>query len=189
MLKKTKILISALIISILVSGCSAAQMMKVLDIVASEVKLTDYASTSFELEDIPEFDGEPYVTINNNVPFFSNTDLSTESFEHYSELDYLGRCGLAYANLSIDTMPEEERGKIGSIKPSGWQLSKYDFIDGKYLYNRCHLIGYQLSGENANKLNLITGTRYLNIKGMLPFENETAQYIETVFKIDEKFYI
>ncbi|NDO18882.1 hypothetical protein FMM68_04345 [Lachnospiraceae bacterium MD329] len=126
---------------------------------------------------IPEYSENPYVVINDNIPSFSEDDITTESFEQYSELDILGRCGTAFANLSLDTMPTEERGNIGMIKPSGWQISKYDFIDGKYLYNRCHLIGFQLSGENANKQNLITGTRYLNVEGMLPFENRVAEYI------------
>ena len=102
------------------------------------------------------------------------------SFEDYSELDILGRCGPAFANVSKDTMPTEKRGDIGSVKPTGWQVSKYDFIDGKYLYNRCHLIGYQLTAENANKQNLITGTRYLNVQGMLPFENQVAEYVKKI---------
>ena len=129
-------------------------------------------------DNIPPYSGEPYTVIDNNIPSFDEADMTQNSFERYSELDYLGRCGAAYANLSLDTMPTEERGKIGMVKPTGWQTVKYDFIDGKYLYNRCHLIGYQLSGENANVRNLITGTRYLNIHGMLPFENEVAKYIK-----------
>ena len=104
--------------------------------------------------------------------------LTTTSFESYSELDSLGRCGVAYACASTDTMPTEERGTIGQIKPTGWHTVKYDCVDGKYLYNRCHLIGYQLTGENANTKNLITGTRYLNVEGMLPFENMVAEYVE-----------
>ena len=134
---------------------------------------------SFDLDSIPEFDGSTaYVVINDNIPEFAESYYTTESFESYSELDSLGRCGVAFANLSKDTMPTEERGEIGSVKPSGWQSVKYDIVDGKYLYNRCHLIGYQLSGENANEKNLITGTRYMNVDGMLPFENEVADYIE-----------
>lgn len=135
-------------------------------------------STSFNLSSIPEFKGEPYVVINNNQPEFSNDDLGRESFEEYSVLDYLGRCGVAFAKIGIETMPTEERGDIGQIKPSGWQTIKYDNIDGKYLYNRCHLIGFQLAGENANERNLITGTRYMNVEGMLPFENMVAEYIK-----------
>lgn len=129
------------------------------------------------LEQIPEYSGSPYIMINDNIPFFSEDDYSTESFEHYSSLDALGRCQTAYANIGRDIMPTEERGRIGSVKPSGWHTVKYDFVDGKYLYNRCHLIGYQLAGENANEKNLITGTRYLNIDGMVSFENEIANYV------------
>lgn len=139
----------------------------------------EVSEASFDLEEIPEFDGKtPYVTINNNIPNFNEEDLTTESFEKYSELDELGRCGVAFANIGLDTMPTEERESIGQIKPTGWQTVKYDCVDGKYLYNRCHLIGYQLTAENANKNNLITGTRYLNVDGMLPFENQVADYIE-----------
>lgn len=130
------------------------------------------------LQDIPFYVSQPYVEINNNVPLFEDSDLTTESFERYSELDSLGRCGVAYANISRETMPTEKRGSIGQVKPSGWQTVKYDFVDGKYLYNRCHLIGYQLSGENANEKNLITGTRYMNTEGMLPFENMVADYVK-----------
>lgn len=134
---------------------------------------------SFNLQEIPEFDEtKPYVIINNNMPDFSEEEITTKSFEKYSELDELGRCGVAYANIGIDTMPIEERESIGQIKPTGWHTVKYDCVDGKYLYNRCHLIGYQLTAENANEKNLITGTRYMNIEGMLPFENKVAEYIK-----------
>ena len=134
---------------------------------------------SFDLDSIPEFDGSiPYVVINENIPEFAESYYTTESFESYSELDNLGRCGVAFANISKETMPTEDRGDIGSVKPSGWQSVRYDNVDGKYLYNRCHLIGFQLSGENANEKNLITGTRYMNVEGMLPFENEVADYVE-----------
>lgn len=140
---------------------------------------TDSSSAgSFSLDNIPQFSNEAYVSVNNNEPFFKDSDYTTESFETYSELDSLGRCGIAYANVGKDLMPTEERGNIGMIKPSGWQTVKYDNVDGKYLYNRCHLIGYQLTAENANEKNLITGTRYLNIEGMLPFENMVADYIK-----------
>lgn len=135
-------------------------------------------STIFSLDSVPEYNGSPYVVINNNIPYFTEEDYSTTSFETYGELDDLGRCSEAFANIGQDLMPTEERGSIGSIKPTGWQTVKYDIVDGKYLYNRCHLIGYQLTGENANKQNLITGTRYLNIQGMLPFENMVADYIK-----------
>jgi len=129
-------------------------------------------------ETIPPFSGEPYVAINGNAPFFVEEEYTTESYEYYSELDELGRCGVTEACIGIDIMPTEDRGDIGSVKPSGWHSVKYDIVDGKYLYNRCHLIGFQLAGENANKKNLITGTRYLNIEGMLPFENMVADYVQ-----------
>lgn len=130
------------------------------------------------LEDVPAYSGQPYVEIDGNVPDFPEEDRVTQSFESYAPLDFLGRCGTAYACISTDLMPTEERGSIGQVKPSGWQTVKYDFVDGKYLYNRCHLIGYQLTAENANEENLITGTRYLNVEGMLPFENLVADYIK-----------
>ena len=122
---------------------------------------------------------EPYIKVNGNVPRFSDEEKKTAAaFENYSDLDALGRCGVAFACVGKETMPTEERGPIGSIKPSGWHSVKYDFVDGKYLYNRCHLIGYQLTAENANEKNLITGPRYLNTKGMLPFENMVADYVK-----------
>lgn len=129
------------------------------------------------LDAIPAYDGKAYVVVNNNEPFFTDSDMTTTAFENYSDLDSLGRCGVAYANICRDIMPTEERGKIGMIKPSGWHTVKYDVIKDRYLYNRCHLIGYQLAGENANPKNLITGTRYLNVEGMLPFENLVADYV------------
>ena len=129
------------------------------------------------LDAIPEYDGKAYVAVNNNEPFFTDSDMTTTAFENYSDLDSLGRCGVAYANICKDIMPTEQRGKIGMIKPSGWHTVKYDVIKDRYLYNRCHLIGYQLAGENANPKNLITGTRYLNVEGMLPFENLVADYV------------
>ena len=123
---------------------------------------------------------DPWVEVNNNQPYFSESDKTrTDAFEIYSELDYLGRCGVAYANICIELMPTEARGEIGSVKPSGWHTVRYnDLIAGNYLYNRCHLIGFQLAGENANPMNLITGTRYLNIDGMLDFENSIDDYVE-----------
>ena len=137
------------------------------------------AYKSYSIEEISAYNGENYVVINNNEPSFTENDLSTESFETYSSQDALGRSGKAYANIGIDLMPTEERGSIGSIKPTGWHTVKYDNIDGKYLYNRCHLIGHQLSGENANPENLITCTRQMNVEGMLPFENEIADYVKS----------
>lgn len=143
------------------------------------IHATESIQTSFNLEDIPEFDGKtPYVIINNNEPEFPDEDLNINSFEKYSELDSLERCGVAYANVSKETMPTEARGDISKVKPTGWHAVKYDCVEGKYLYNRCHLIGYQLTAENANKQNLITGTRYLNVEGMLPFENQVAEYVK-----------
>ncbi len=129
---------------------------------------------------LPDFDGStPYITVNNNKPYFTKKELGTKSFERYAPLDGLGRCGEALACIGRDIMPTEERGAIGQVKPTGWHLVKYDIVDGKYLYNRCHLIGFQLTGENANERNLITGTRYLNIEGMLSFENLIADYVKS----------
>jgi DNA-entry nuclease len=137
---------------------------------------TPSAST---LDDIPPFTDQPYVVLGDNIPTFTEAEKAvTTSFEEYAPLDSLGRCGVTYACIGRDLMPTEERGSIGSVKPSDWQTVKYDIVDGKYLYNRCHLIGFQLTGENANRENLITGTRYLNIEGMLPFENMVADYIK-----------
>lgn len=130
------------------------------------------------LSDVPEFSGEPYVVINDNEPSFPAEDFTSEGFEEYSSLDALGRCGVAYANVGLETMPTEERGSISNVKPTGWKSVQYDFVDGKSLYNRCHLIGFQLTGENANRQNLITGTRYMNVDGMLPFENMVADYVK-----------
>jgi len=131
-----------------------------------------------DLKNLPEYTGSPFVRLNRNEPYFEDDDFTTKAFEEYGKLDSLGRCTLAYACIGKEIMPTEERGSIGQVKPSGWQTAKYDFVDGKYLYNRCHLIGYQLSGENANEKNLITGTRYMNTEGMLPFENLVAEYVE-----------
>lgn len=138
----------------------------------------DSRTQSVDPKTIPEYSGEPYFVLEDNIPSFTIEDAEKGSFETYSELDELGRCGTAYANIGMDLMPTEERDSIGSVKPSGWHTVKYDIVDGKYLYNRCHLIGYQLTGENANSENLITGTRYLNVEGMLPFENMVADYIK-----------
>ena len=137
-------------------------------------------TNSVELKDVPAYSGEPYVELNGNAPEFSDKEKqNTKAFEKYSPLDSLGRCGVAYANICKEIQPTEPRGEIGSVRPSGWQTIKYnDLIDGNYLYNRCHLIGYQLAGENANERNLITGTRYLNVQGMLPFENMVDDYVD-----------
>ena len=147
---------------------------------AADASTEGKAASNMELADIPEYAGSAYCEINGNVPAFGDDELVTDAFENYSDLDSLGRCGAAYANICKEIMPTEERGAIGMVKPSGWHTVKYnDRIDGNYLYNRCHLIGYQLAGENANEKNLITGTRYLNVTGMLPFENEVADYVES----------
>lgn len=151
------------------SGCSSKKAGNS-GAAASVSAQTDMASFAY--------DGKPYVVINDNDPDFTDADMTTTSFESYGELDGLGRCTTAFANIGKDLMPAEKRGPIGEVKPTGWQTAKYDNVDGKYLYNRCHLIGYQLTGENANEKNLITGTRYLNVDGMLPFENMVADYIK-----------
>ena len=135
-------------------------------------------ASAFNAADVPAYSGEPYTAVNNNEPYFTSDNLTTEAFENYSELDALGRCGVAYANVCLETMPTEKRGSISEVKPTGWHSVKYDNVDGKSLYNRCHLIGYQLTAENANQQNLITGTRYLNVDGRLPFENMVADYVK-----------
>ena len=132
----------------------------------------------YKISNIPEYTNKKYIIINNNIPEFEKKYYTKESFEEYSKLDELGRCGVAFANIGTDLMPKEKREYIGYIKPSGWQYTKYDFIDGKYLYNRCHLIAYQLTGENANPNNLITCTRSMNSKIMTEFENKVANYIK-----------
>ncbi len=147
---------------------------------ATEDGVTGREAQSLEYEtvaEVPEYDGEPYVEINENQPEFSEEEITAVSFEAYSELDELGRCGAAEACIGEDLMPTEDRESISSVIPTGWENNRYENVDGEYLYNRCHLIGYQLSGENANKENLITGTRYMNTEGMLPFEDMVAEYI------------
>lgn len=156
------------------SGCSSKKDNQAGTVGSTEVQSTAVADDMASLV----YQGEPYVVINDNNPDFTEADMTTASFESYGELDGLGRCTTAFANIGKDLMPTEKRGSIGEVKPTGWQMAKYDNVDGKYLYNRCHLIGYQLTGENANAKNLITGTRYLNVDGMLPFENMVADYIK-----------
>ena len=135
---------------------------------------------SYDLSNIPDYDGtSAYAVIDRNQPSFTEEEYTTDSYEYYSELDSLGRCGVAEACVGVDLMPTEEREPIGQVKPTGWHTAKYDGVDGKYLYNRCHLIGFQLAGENANEKNLITGTRYMNTQGMLPFENKVADYVKS----------
>ena len=142
--------------------------------VVSNTTITNQISTNIDIESVPEYTNESYVTINNNVPYFEESEYTKEAFETYSELDSLGRCGVAYANICKEIMPKEKRKSINEIKPTGWVQRKYN---GEYLYNRCHLIGHQLAGEDANKQNLVTGTKYFNVEGMLPFENMVADYI------------
>ena len=132
-------------------------------------------NTKYNLSNIPEYTDKIYIEINNNIPYFEEKEHTTKAFENYSQLDNLKRCGVAYANICKEIMPTEKRGDISNVKPTGWKQAKYE---GKFLYNRCHLIGYQLAGENANELNLITGTNYFNVEGMLPFENKVAEYID-----------
>lgn len=140
--------------------------------------MTGTTVNAADLSQIPNYTGNPYTIVNDNEPEFDESDFTTEAFETYSDLDNLGRCGVAYANICKELMPTEKRGKIGMIKPSGWHTVKYpEIIKDRYLYNRCHMIGFQLAGENANEKNLITGTRYLNVDGMLPFEDEIADYV------------
>lgn len=176
--KKFLNILLILIVSLSVlSGCSAGENNFFNDLDITAQSTSDYVN--YDLSNIPDYDGKAYVELNGNVPEFSKSEKTySESFEEYGKLDSLGRCTYAVSCIGKDLMPTEKRGSIGSVKPSGWHISKYDFVDGKYLYNRCHLIGYQLTAENANERNLITGTRYLNVEGMLPFENDVADYIE-----------
>lgn len=170
--------------ALLLAGCAQSpaqtgESQSTAGVLANETELVGSTGPKqFKVSDIPAYSGEAYAAVNGNVPYFEPSDFTTESFETYSDLDSLGRCGTAYANVGTDLMPTEKRGSIGKVKPSGWQTIKYDFVDGKYLYNRCHLIGFQLTAENANEKNLITGTRYMNVDGMLPFENMVADYVK-----------
>jgi len=168
---KRKLLSLLMLIAVSVSILSGCELLSELGFDNGRYK------PDITIENIPEFDGKsPFVEINGNIPFFDG-ESTDGSYEKYSDLDKLGRCGSAIACVGRDIMPTEERGSIGQIKPSGWHTIKYDIVDGKYLYNRCHLIGYQLTGENANEKNLITGTRYMNVVGMLKFENMVADYV------------
>ena len=177
-----KIIELSIIVCILIIGYIATNTKNV-----NEINTTENAEQNqqiiFDLNSIPEYTSSPYVEINNNIPYFKDEDYTTEAFERYSEWDVLGRSGVAFANICKEIMPKEgeERGDISSVKNlSGWVQKRYDnIIKDKYLYNRCHLIGWQLAGENSNKKNLITGTRYLNTEGMLPFENHVAEYVKS----------
>ena len=144
----------------------------------SSTQNTTADSSNITIDNIPAYSGDDYIILNNNIPNFSESDLTTTSFEEYAPLDDLGRCGVAYSNIGTDIMPTEKRESISSVKPSGWHSVKYDIVEGKYLYNRSLLIGYQLTAENANDRNLITGTRYFNATLMLPYENMVADYIK-----------
>lgn len=171
-------IISLLLAILMLTACSEFENIE--QTVSEEKETTTQYTEIAQSESVSEVEPYtvyPYTVINNNVPEFEKTDY-TKSFEKYGELDSLGRCTSCIANIGTDLMPTEERGAIGSVKPTGWQVAKYSNVDGRYLYNRCHLIGYQLSAENANPNNLITGTRYLNIEGMLPFENKVATYVK-----------
>ena len=176
---KNKILSLVCILLVLLltfSGCGGSLFNG--DIFPEIDDLTADEQITVSVDEIPEFSGSPYVAINDNQPSFTEDDYTTKAFEEYAELNYLGRCGVTYACVGKEIMPTEKRGDIGMVKPAGWVTAKYDFVDGKYLYNRCHLIGFQLTGENANTSNLITGTRYMNTQGMLPFENMIADYVK-----------
>ena len=178
MIKKYKnMLYSVVALCTLITACSPIESINLLE-QHNKIETVQSENSIRSIIEIPEFTEEPFVILNNNQPDFGDITLVDGSFEFYNDLDALGRCGVAEANIGIDIMPTEERGSIGQIKPTGWQTVKYDFIDGKYLYNRCHLIGFQLAGENANEKNLITGTRYMNVEGMLPFENMVADYVK-----------
>lgn len=176
---KKKPLSICILLLLIVSGYHYEEIEKFINDNIIEIKEEkDVSTISYDISKIPPYTGESYVIIDDNIPNFIEEDYSKKSFETYSELDSLGRCGVAFANIGKELMPTEERGSIGMIKPSGWQTVKYDIVEGKYLYNRCHLIGYQLTGENANPKNLITCTRYMNTVGMLEFENKVAAYIK-----------
>lgn len=173
---RSQILILLLAGALLCSGCAGTAGTQ--DAELSPSGSLSVSGTPAEENPSAVWNGQPYTAVNGNVPGFSEKDLTAASFESYSELDSLGRCGTAFACLGQDLMPRGERGDISGIHPTGWHSVQYDFIDGKNLYNRCHLIGWQLSGEDANRKNLITGTRYMNVEGMLPFENMVADYIK-----------
>ena len=167
-----------LTLCLLLSGCTVEVVQEVPPAETVTIAPTEAESGIITMNSIPEYAGEPYVEIDGNIPEFAEDQFTTESYEFYTDLDQIGRCGACYANIGPDLMPTEDRGSISSVHPSGWVQAQYDFVDGKSLYNRCHLIGFQLTGENANDHNLITGTRYLNVEGMLPFENLVAEYIK-----------
>lgn len=166
-----------LAISLLLSGCEVT-VIPVSDTDSQETEVKLDSDSQLQSGNVDIISDDPYITVNENIPEFTDGEITTESFEEYAELDDLGRCVEAYACIGTDLMPAEKRGNISSVKPTGWHSTRYDSVEGKNLYNRCHLIAYQLTGENANERNLITGTRYMNAEGMLPFENMVADYIK-----------
>ncbi len=183
---KAPVFACALAAVLLCSACDAGTSSAASGEAAEEVissddgevqSVSETASASFSPADIPDYSGEPSTIVNGNVPYFTEDDITTEVFENYSDLDSLGRCGVAYANVCRELMPTEKRGDISEVHPTGWQSSRYDFVDGESLYNRCHLIAHELAGEDANEKNLITGTRYFNVDGMQPYENMVADYV------------
>ncbi len=193
MKKKIALLLTTLIMSFTFFGCSDSTNQAIEQYLTDEFGAwaTEYLDDIdideiekvetpevVQVSDIPEFSDVPFVELNNGEPTFTEKEITTDAYEYYGDLDELGRCTITYACVGKELMPTEKRGSIGSVRPTGWINKRYDFVDGKYLYNRCHLLGYQLTGENANELNLITGTRYMNVEGMLPFENMIADYIK-----------
>ncbi len=166
-----------LFLALLVSGC-AVEPAESTGADTGNTDLEAASDTQTRIEDVPASSGDPYIAINKNVPEFTEDEITTESFEEYAQLDELGRCVEAFACVGTDLMPTEKRGNISRVKPTGWHSTRYDSVEGKNLYNRCHLIAYQLTGENADERNLITGTRYMNADGMIPFENMVADYVK-----------
>lgn len=188
---KYALLAAGLLVTVQLAGCSLSS--EITQPPSQSVPNSTPTVESYELDSIPAYTDEPYVLLQENVPDFDSSDFTTQAFETYTPLDELDRCGVAYANICTELMPTEERGSIGQVKPSGWHTVTYDNVDGRYLYNRCHLIGFQLAGENANEQNLITGTRYMNVEGMLPFENQVADYVEetenhVLYRVTPIFY-
>ena len=172
-MKRTKILILA----IAVFCAFHAQGRHAFATTEEKKEIENFIGGNFALSDIPEYSGRPDTDINDGVPFFSEKEMTTDAYEYYNPLDEMGRCTYAMACVGPETMPTEERGDISEVKPTGWHAVRYEEIDQEFLYNRCHLLGFQLTGEDANSLNLITGTRYMNVEGMLPYENSVAEYV------------
>ncbi len=178
------ILCTLLCMIVLLTGCTDAVKNISVDLTKDQAdtdgtnqEMQADSSTDTKLLKDAGMEDDPYIVVNDNTPAFTEEEITTESFEQYSQLDELGRCGAALACVGTDLMPMEKRGNISRVKPTGWHSTRYDFVEGKNLYNRCHLIAYQLSGENANEKNLITGTRFMNVSGMLPFEEQVGDYV------------